>query len=166
MNETVKAFPFHFESHAKLDAPAETVFSLLDDHQRLSAHMSRRSWMMAGGRMELVLDAAQGRAAGSKIRLSGRVLGIPLSVEEIVTDYTPPLRKLWETLGTPQLLVIGHYRMGFEITPQGGSCQLRIFIDYALPESIPGYWLGRMFGSMYARWCTRSMVSNVEKYLR
>lgn len=165
MDERFKDLPFHFESYAKLDVPAETVFSHLDDHQRLSAHMSQRSWMMAGGRMELVLDAAQGRALGSKIRLSGRVLGIPLEVEEVVTDYSPPLRKYWETTGTPKLLVIGHYRMGFEITPQGGSCQLRIFIDYVLPESIPGYWLGRMFGSMYARWCTKSMVSDVEKYL-
>ena len=66
MNEAAKNLPFHFESCAKLNVPAETVFSNLDDHQRLSAHMIQRSWMMAGGRMELELDAAQGHAIGSK----------------------------------------------------------------------------------------------------
>lgn len=166
MNEVVKNLPFHFESSAKLNAPAAAVFLHLDDHQRLSAHMSQSSWMMAGSRMKIELDAAQGRALGSKIRLSGRALGIPLAVEEAVADYTPPLRKSWITTVEPKLLVIGHYRMGFEITPQGNASQLRIFIDYALPESYPARWLGRVFGSWYARWCTLSMVSDAEKSFR
>lgn len=157
--------PFHFESCAKLDSPAETVFSHLDDHKRLSAHMSQSSWMMAGSSMSIDLDTLQGRAAGSHIRLSGRVLAIPLAVDEVVTDYSPPLRKIWETVGTPRLLVIGHYRMGFKITPHGSGSELRIFIDYALPESAPARWLGKMFGGMYARWCVRRMVSDAEKHL-
>ena len=164
MDNETKNLPFHFESYAKLNSPAETVFAHLDDHKRLSAHMSQSSWMMAGSSMSIELDALQGHAAGSHIRLSGRVLGIPLAVDEVVTVYNPPLRKLWETVGTPRLLVIGHYRMGFEITPQGNCSELRIFIDYALPESAPACWLGKMFGSLYARWCTRRMVSDVKKY--
>lgn len=166
MNGIVKDLPFHFESSVILNAPAETVFSRLDDHQRLSAHMSQPSWMMVGARMRIELDASQGHTLGSRIRLGGHVLGIPLAVEEVVTHYSPPLRKLWETTGKPKLLVIGHYRMSFEITPQGNSSRLRIFIDYALPESLPARWLGRMFGSWYARWCTRRMVGDVEKHLR
>lgn len=166
MNEIVKDLPFHFESCVLLNAPAEIVFSHLADHRRLSAHMSQPSWMMAGAQMRIDLDALQGHAIGSKISLSGRVLGIPLAVEEVVTAYNPPLRKFWETTGAPKLLVIGHYRMGYEIMPQGSSSQLRIFIDYALPELLPARWLGRMFGSWYARWCTLSMVSDAEKYFR
>lgn len=114
--------------------------------------------------MRLEIDEAQGRATGSRIRLSGRVLGITLEVEEIVTDYLPPLHKRWETIGAPKLLVIGNYSMGFEIVPQGNSSRLRIFIDYALPESLPAHWLGRVFGGWYARWCTQRMVGDVEKY--
>lgn len=120
--------------------------------------------MMAGSRMEIELDAFEGRAVGSRIRLSGRVLGLPLSVEEVVTDHTPPLRKVWETTGTPHLLVIGHYRMGYEITPQGDSLQLRVFIDYALPDSPPARWLGQIFGNFYARWCTRRMANDAAKH--
>src|SRR5450631_3764075 len=109
--------PFHFESHVELSASANAVFTLLDDHSRLSAHMTKPSWMMAGSVMTLQFDASKGRAVGAKINLQGRVLGIPLSVEEIVTERNPPLRKIWSTIGKPKLVVIGSYRMGFEITP-------------------------------------------------
>lgn len=118
--------PYHFESAVEVSAAADAVFSHLDDHGRLSAHMSNSSWMMAGSRMAIELDASEGRAVGAIIRLRGRVLGIPLCVEEIVTERNPPLRKVWETIGAPKLLVISQYRMGFEITPRVHSSQLRV----------------------------------------
>ena len=152
------SLPFHLESNVELNAPANAVFSLLDDHSRLSAHMSKSSWMMMGSHMAIEFDAAQGRAVGAIIRLRGRVLGIPLSVEEIVTERSPPSRKVWSTTGRPRLLVIGPYRMGYEITPKAQSSQLRVFIDYALPDGPVSYWLGRLFGNFYARWCTWSMA--------
>ena len=151
---------FRFESEVAVNAPANAIFSYLDDHRRLSAHMSKSSWMMAGSRMSIELDASEGRAVGAIIRLRGRVLGIPLSVEEIVTERSPPLRKVWSTTGRPHLLVIGPYRMGYEITPNDQSSQLRVFIDYALPGGLFSKWLGRLFGNFYARWCTQSMADD------
>jgi len=128
--------------------------------------MSGSSWMMAGSRMALELDASQGRAVGAAIRMGGRVLGIALSLDEIVTERNPPRRKVWETTGTPKLLVIGHYRMGFDLTPQGNSSLLRVFIDWALPETRPARWLGRAFGGLYARWCTKRMAGDAEEHFR
>lgn len=158
--------PFHFESDVELNTPANTVFSHLDDHSRLSAHMSRPSWMMVGSRMAIELDASEGRAVGAIIHLRGRVLGIPLSVEEIVTERSPPLRKVWGTTGRPQLLVIGPYRMGYEITPKAQSSQLRVFIDYALPDGPISHWLGRLFGNFYARWCTQRMANDAAMHFQ
>jgi hypothetical protein len=160
----VSAFPFHFESKRDVRAPADVIFSYLDNHARLAAHMSQSSWMMAGARMAIELDESEGRTVGSRIRLRGRVLGIPLSVEEAVTERQPPLRKIWQTTGVPKLLVIGHYRMGFEITPQSASSSLRIFIDYAVPETPPARWLARLFGGSYARWCTESMADDAVRH--
>lgn len=97
------------------------------------------------------------------MRLSGRVFGVELSVEETVTERTPPRRKVWESTGAPKLLVIGHYRMGFELSPHGNGSMLRVFIEYELPESGLGLWLGRLFGQRYARWCTRQMVDDTVK---
>src|SRR6266849_11116569 len=57
-------------------APGGRVFAHLDDHTRLAAHMSRRTWRMGWGRLDLHLDERAGRAVGSRIRLEGRILGV------------------------------------------------------------------------------------------
>jgi len=69
-----------------------------------------------------------------------------------------------ETTGAPKLLAIGHYRMGFELSPQGNGSMLRVFIEYALPEMAPARWLGRLFGKRYARWCTQRMVDDAVRH--
>lgn len=154
----------HDESSAVVAAQAEQVFDYVDDHAQLSSHMSQSSWMMVGSRMHIELDSARGQSVGSRIRLSGRVLGVPLLVEESVTQRERPRRKMWETTAPPKLWVIGHYRMGFEITPQQHGSLLRVFIDYALPDTPVAYWLGRLLGSYYARWCTRRMAADTARH--
>jgi hypothetical protein len=156
--------PYYYESSAVVRSPMEQVFARIDDQTRLSSHMSESSWMMGGSRMKIEVDAGLGQKVGSRIRLAGRVLGIELSVEEVVTERSPPFRKVWETIGSPRLLVIGHYRMGFDLSPRGSQSMLRVFIDYALPESAPAYWLGCLFGRYYARWCTQQMVDGAVKH--
>jgi len=118
-------------------APADSVFAYADDPARLSSHMSKSSWMMGRGRMLTELDAGRGQTVGSRIRLSGRVFGLALSVEEIVTELVPPQRKLWQTTGSPRLLVIGHYRMGFEFARQENGSLLRVYIDYRCRKKGP-----------------------------
>ena len=100
--------------------------------------MGESSVMMMGSRMSIDIDADGGRVIGSKIRMQGRMMGIPLSLEEVITERQVPSRKVWETIGTPNLLVVAHYRMGFELTRTGDSSLVRIFIDYSLPTSAPG----------------------------
>ena len=158
--------PRHFETAAKLRASPTEAFRYLDDHTRLSAHMGRSSWMMAGSTMTIDADAAGGKAVGSVIRLRGRVLGIGLFVDEVVTDHFPPDHKAWQTIGTPRLLVIGHYRMGFAITATGDASVLNVFIDYAAPEAWPARWLGYLFGRFYARWCTDTMAHDAAHHFQ
>lgn len=148
----------HAESSGLVRAPVERVFAYLDDHERLSSHMSRSSWTMGGGSMRTILDEAMGRSVGSTIRLEGTVFGLRLSVEEVVAERVPPSHKAWQTIGTPRLLVIGAYRMGFEVVPSEADSRVRVLIDYALPETGFARWLGHVFGGYYARWCTRRMV--------
>ena len=75
----------HREASAAVMATPEQVFTHLDDHTRLSAHMSRPSLMMGGGRMTYEFDEDRGQAVGSTIRMAGRAFGIPLALEEAVT---------------------------------------------------------------------------------
>lgn len=153
----------HYEESTFIPASARQVFDFVDDHARLSAHMGQSSWMMGGGRMEVQVDGGHGRAVGSHIRLSGNVLGIHLFLDEVVTQHEPPYRKVWQTVGTPKLLVIGHYRLGFEISVEDRGSRLRVFIDYDLPTTLSTRWLGYVFGGMYARWCVRQMIQSARE---
>jgi hypothetical protein len=150
----------HFESAAFVPASTDAVFSYVDDHERLSSHMSQSSWMMGGGRMNVRLDEGRGRRLGSRIQMGGRAFGWALSVEEVVSEYDPPRHKAWETVGSPRLLIIGQYRMGFDVSPRAGGSNLRVFIDYDLPRSTRGGWLITKLAAGYARWCTQRMVQD------
>ena len=156
--------PHHHERVVAIPASAEDVFAFVDDQSRLSSHMSQSSWMMGGGRMSIDFDEAKGQAVGSHIQLSGRVFGIRLFLDELITRRDPPREKTWETVGTPRLLVIGNYRMGFQITPGRPGCRLRVFIDYDLPTGWVTYWLGRLFGGVYAKWCVGQMLSETSRH--
>ena len=160
------SLPFQCVNTLIVAAPADALFRHLDDHKRLASHMSQSSWMMAGSTMDIQLDAAKGQVEGSHILLRGRVMGISISVEEVVTEHEPPFRKVWETIGVPELLVIGNYKMGFEITPQGTSSLLHVFINYDLPEPLPLRMLGNLLGGFYARWCTESMAKDAVAYFK
>ena len=46
----------------------DEVFTYVDDPTRLSSHMSKSSWMMGGGQMEIELDGGRGHNVGSRIR--------------------------------------------------------------------------------------------------
>ena len=157
-------FTRHNESTALVRASPEELFQRLDDHTQLSGHMSKSSWMMGGGSMTTETDEAGGRSVGSHIRLSGRILGMQLYVDEVVTQRNPPFEKTWETVAEPRLLVIGAYRMGFTVADDGSDSRLRVFIDYALPSRGVAHWLGRLLGGSYARWCTRRMVADAARH--
>jgi len=62
-------------------------------------------------------------------------------------------------VGEPHLLVVGAYRMGFEIRPDGAGSLVRIFIDYDRPTGALTRWLGRFLGGWYARWCVDQMLT-------
>lgn len=141
--------------------PAE-LFAYLDDHERLGAHMMQSTAMMAGSAIAFTFDDGKGRALGSRIEMRGKVLGFSLTVSEIVTEREIPERKAWETQGSPRLLVIGAYRMGFQIAPEGAGSRLTVFIDYDLPNG-PWRLLGFIAGRFYARWCVQSMARDAAR---
>jgi hypothetical protein len=159
-----RSLPLHAESSALVPAPPGRVFDYLDDPLALAAHMSEPSAMMTGSRMSAEVDARGGREVGSKISMSGRMMGLELSLEEVVTERRPPYAKVWETIGSPKLVVIAQYRMGFEVTPSGDAALVRVFVDYRLPPSGPGLWLGRLLGGVYARWCVQSMSRDAARH--
>ena len=56
--------------------------------------------------------------------------------------------------------MIGAYRMGFTISPQGDHSRLVVFIDYQLPPRGFAHGIALFFGRAYAAWCTRRMSTD------
>ncbi|MBX3572325.1 MAG: SRPBCC family protein [Mesorhizobium sp.] len=159
-------YPFSAETRVRVNASPDAVFAFLDDHRNLSAHMEQTSLMMMGSRMEIHLDEGGARSVGSKFGFTGSILGIPLSVEEIVTERDPPRSKAWVTIVEPTLWVIGCYRMGFVLAPESGSSLLTVFIGYDLPRRFGIRWLGWLLGGFYAKWCTNRMANDAARHFR
>ncbi len=153
----------HLERSALIAAEPAHLFAVLDDPARFGAHMSKPSAAMLGGSMSYELDAGKGQTVGSVIRMTGRVLGLKLSVSETVTERHPPVRKVWETTGEPRLLILSWYRMGFRIAPEGGGSRLTVFIDYRLPNTVVWGILSRVSGPAYARWCLDRIVADAQR---
>lgn len=150
----------HYEETETISARPTELFSFVDDHARFSSHMSKSSWMMGGGRMNVSFDGERGQKVGSHIRMNGSAFGMRLSLEEVVTRYEPPRLKIWETIEPLNLLVIGSYRLGIGISPENNNSLFRVFIDYNLP--VKNAWLGFLFGNMYAKWCVQQMIKGAE----
>lgn len=152
------------EANVRIESAAETLFAYLDDHRHMGGHMSTSSWMMLGSRMDYEFDAGEARSVGSKFGFRGKILGVALSADQVIAVRMPPRLKVWATIGTPNLWVIGRYRMGFEIVPEARSSRLRVFIEYDLPEAAAARWLGLIFANAYARWCTGRMAKDAARY--
>lgn len=157
-------FTAHVEKHIELALDPVDLFDALDDHARLSGHMAETSWMMGGGRMRLELDERQGRAVGSLMKVEGSAFGLRLSLAERVTERVPPKRKVWETCGTTDLVVIGDYRMGFDIAGRDGGSHLTIWVDFARSPKHP--LLSHLLGRSYARWCVDQMLGSAKALVR
>lgn len=158
-------YSHHEQYDGKVGASLDRLFEMLDDQTRLSAHMTKRSWKMGWGKMEILLDEQRGKAVGSHIVLRGRIFGIGIYLDEVVTRRDPPLAKQWKTVGQPRLLVIGPYQMGFAIAPNLTGATLTVAIDYDLPQKGIFRILGLLFGRPYAKWCTRKMVQDAQRSL-
>jgi uncharacterized protein YndB with AHSA1/START domain len=157
----MRAYSRHHEDSVLVASSPERVFAYADDHRQLSSHMNQSSWMMAGGAMTTEVDELEGKVVGSHIHMSGKVMGLTLKLDEVVTQREPPHRKAWETAGPVHLLVISDYRMGFVVTPDDVGSRLTVFIDYDLPSKGFGRVLGVLLGKQYAQWCVKQMSDGV-----
>lgn len=156
-----KTYKHHYKENKFIPADAARVFAFIDDHTRLSSHMNKPTWIMGGGHINTSTDAGHGQEVGSHIRMSGKAFGITVFLDEVITRREPPRLKIWETVGTPKLLVVGDYQIKVEIEPREDKSLLSIFIDYNLPPT--NIWLGKLFGGYYAKWCVQQVIKDTYK---
>jgi hypothetical protein len=152
---------------AAIAAPAERVFAYVDDIRNLARHMSEsRSMPMMGSKLALQITSPQSTGLGATYRYSGRMLGLTIDFSETVTEYVAGRKKVWRTIGRPQILIIDGYEMQVSVEPLNAhDARLTIAIDYTLPRS--GFWrlAGWLLADAYSRWCLTSMVEGTKRDL-
>lgn len=157
-------YAYHFEESVTLPATPEAIFSFADNHNNFSAHMNQSSWMMAGSKMKTSIDDGEGKKVGSHIKMSGRIIGINLFLDEVITIYDPPKQKEWATQGDLNLIVIDQYTLGFTVQPESKGSHFTVYIDYDLPKSLRTKIPGAFLGGIYAKWCVRQMINGTKEH--
>lgn len=152
----------HYEDNVTLPASPEEVFAFLDDHTHFSSHMNKSSWMMGGSNMQTKIDSGHFKEIGSHIQMSGKIFGFEVFLDQVLISREMPYLKIWETVGTPKLVVIDHYRMTAKIEPKENGAVLHVSIDYNLPTK--NIWLGKLFGGYYAKWCVEQMIKGSQSH--
>ena len=151
-----------YSESAKILASPSEVFDYIDDHNKFSSHMNSSSPMMGGSKMNTYVDELKGKKVGSHIKMDGKVFGIYVSLDEVVTEHDAPHRKSWKTVGTPKLIIIGQYQMKVNIEPDGSGSLLTVSIDYELPKSF--IWIGKLLSGWYAKWCVEQMLHGTQQH--
>lgn len=156
----------HLENNIQIEATPEEVFAFADNQLNFSSHMNTSSWMLGGGSMETDIDSLNGQAVGSHIKMYGKAFGFKLFLDEVITLHEPPYRKEWQTVGELKILVIGHYKLGFEITPDEKGVNFRVYIDYEKPSRFIEQMLYIVLSGVYANWCVNQMIDGVKKHFQ
>lgn len=151
----------HYQESIFIPASPEDIFDYVDDHSNFYSHVIKFTKLL-GGRMELQFDDGQGKSVSSHIRLFGNVLGKSLSLEEVVTKRERPSVKSWETVGTPNFLVVGKYQYTINIELKDKGSLLFVTFDFSPPEK--SGWLRRSISNVYAKICAREMAKMTRKY--
>lgn len=159
----MKPYKNHYTESTFIQAQPEEVFKYVDDHEKYYSHVMKFSKML-GGQMALEMDEKQGQAVGSHIHLAGQVFGKSLELKEVIVERTPPHTKIWETVGTPQFLIVGQYRYRLQIEPQNAGSKLTITFDSDPP--IRSGSVRRMLSDFYSKQCAREMVKVVRSQFK
>ena len=157
------SFTHSYSSKVLLNTDTKTAFEYLDEPKKLSARMGRSSMMMAGSKMDMILDEKQGRDLGSVIKMTGKMMGLDLFLQEKIVDRKPFEKKYWEAFGTQRLVILDQYRMGFSLKELGKQTELTVSIQYRLPSKGISRIIGKMLAGFYAKWCTEQMTKDAER---
>ncbi|AKM83538.1 hypothetical protein A2422_01550 [Candidatus Woesebacteria bacterium RIFOXYC1_FULL_31_51] len=156
----------HFEKNIKIKTSPQKIFDYVDNHLNFSSHMNKPSLMMGGGKTKIELDDGKGKIVGSHIKMKGSVFGINIFLDEVITEHNPPYKKTWETIGIPELIIIGNYMMGFEIKKENEGSLFKVFIDYNLPTKVFNKILEYFLSGFYAKWCVDQIIKSTVIFIK
>ncbi len=144
-------------------APCEKVFAFMDDLAKTGMHMSGRSMMMMGSKLKIEQLPGPEKGVGATFRWKGKVLGLPIDFTETVTHWKENEEKVWETIGSPQMIILGWYRMRLTTEPNENGTLASLEIQYMPPKGFFYNLLSAVSARRYADWCLSKMLGDTKK---
>lgn len=156
---------FHFSQTIQINKKVAQVFAYIDDIHNTGWHMEKSSMPMMGSKMTVETISEQKSGLGATYRWTGKVMGLRIDFTETITRWVKNKERVWQTIGDPQIIIMGNYVMGFFLKPILESTQLTFEIDYELPK--PLFWslVGRLLSPWYSRWCLSNMCNDAKATL-
>lgn len=146
-------------------ASPEKVFKCIDDLGVTGMHMTQSSAMMMGSKLKLEFLTENHSGLSSRYRWTGKMMGMRMDFTVEVTKWIPGEEKIWETIGTPKLIIYSWYRMRLLIKPKAEGAQAELSISYERPKRFFNKLLSFVFADWYCRWCLKKMLNDAEKNL-
>lgn len=148
------------------DATPVRVFKCIDDLGVTGAHMTKSSSMMMGNKLNLEFLTENHIGPGTKYRWTGKMMGMPMDFTVEVTKWIERKEKIWETIGSPKMIIYSFYWMHLIVTPQlNNTTKAILSITYEKPKG----WLNKvlcfLFADWYCAWCLKQMLGDAKKML-
>lgn len=145
------------------NAPADKVFSYLDDLGVTGMHMTKSSTMMMGSKLDLEFLTKYHTGIGSKYRWTGLMMGMKMDFTVEVTKWVEGVEKIWETIGDAKMIIYSWYRMHLLVYPNGNTAQAELSILYEKPKGWFARIISFLFADWYCNWCLKKMLSDSKR---
>lgn len=156
---------FSLQKEITIRAPVKSVFRYMDDLSKTGMHMSENSMMMMGSKLKLEHVSGPEKGMGATFRWKGKTMGFPLDFTVRVTKWAENEEKVWETVGNPQLVILGWYLMRLRTVADGEGTRVSLEIRYRRPERLFYKLLSVLFARVYAEWCLSRMLNDTKRAL-
>ncbi|MBB1286855.1 SRPBCC family protein [Flavisolibacter sp. BT320] len=94
-----------------IPAPPQKVFEQMDDFSKTGMHMGESSMLMMGSKLTLEQLSQNATCVGASYRWHGKIMGLAIDFAETVTEWQPPERKEWQTIGKAKIIIMSWYKM-------------------------------------------------------
>ena len=89
-------------------------------------------------------------------------MGLPIDFTETVTIWKKNAEKVWETIGSAQMIILGWYQMRLTTEPHEKGTLASMEIQYTSPKGFFYKLLSAVFASSYANWCWGKMLGDTK----
>jgi len=147
------------------DAPPEMIFPVLDDLGVTGTHMTTSSAMMMGSKLKLEYLTPHRTGLNSSYRWRGKMMGVTMDFTVKVVTWEWAKEKVWETIGTPRLIIYSWYKMTLRLDRREHGTDAVLSISYRRPFGVLSRLLCFFLADWYCRWCLRKMLGDAKQII-